>query len=179
MKNFYPDFGVKPLFKSINPKKYIFFYAIAMCLCLCAQRISRRTPVVEVVEKVGPAIVNINTERLVRTSVFNDPFYDEYYGTFRPRYRKARNLGSGVIIDPYGFIITNAHVVQRASKITVTLSNKKNFQGKLIAINERNDIALLKIDSPTILSYVLWGNSEDIMIGETAIALGNPFWIEK
>lgn len=139
-------------------------------------KISRRTAIVEVVEKIGPAIVNISTERLVAT---RSPFFNDFFGRFHPRVQKTHSLGSGVVIDSHGFIVTNHHVIARASKINITLDNEKNFYADLIASNEEHDLALLKIDSPNPLTAISWGDSDDILIGETAIALGNPFGLQN
>lgn len=142
-------------------------------------QVSRRTPIVNVVEKISPSIVNISTERLVRrTSPFNDVFED-FFGRHRSRVQKTQSLGSGVIVGKRGFIVTNAHVIQRASQITVGLSNKKKYTAILLASDEKNDLALLKINVPYLLTPIKWGISSDIMIGETAIALGNPFGLES
>jgi serine protease Do len=145
------------------------------------QQVSRRTPVVEVVEKVGPAIVNISTERLVDnnpTPMFDD-FFNDFFGKYHPRTHTSRSLGSGVIVDSQGFIVTNAHVIRRASKISVTLSDKRAFSAEVLALDTKNDLAIIKIDSEEPLPSVHWGNSADILIGETVIALGNPFSLQN
>ncbi|MEK7291445.1 MAG: trypsin-like peptidase domain-containing protein, partial [Planctomycetota bacterium] len=86
-----------------------------------------------------------------------------------------RPLGSGVIIDEEGYIVTNEHVVSRASKIKVRLSDGKDFEATMISSDPVSDIAVLKINSPTPFPYVKMGTSKDLMIGETVVALGNPF----
>lgn len=165
-------------------KKY---HAIAALLSMVlllpgifAQAISRRTPVVDVAERVGPAIVNISTERLVEapSSPFDD-FFNDFFGRYQPPVYKARSLGSGVIIDPQGFIITNEHVIRRASKITAGLADKRAFTATVLASDTKNDLALLKIESDEPLPSARWGNSSDILIGETVIALGNPFGLQN
>ena len=90
-----------------------------------------------------------------------------------------RPLGSGVIIDEEGYIVTNEHVVSRASKIKVRLSDGKDFEATMISSDPVSDIAVLKINSPTPLPYVKMGTSKDLMIGETVVALGNPFGLEN
>ncbi|TET37313.1 MAG: PDZ domain-containing protein [Planctomycetota bacterium] len=143
---------------------------------------SRKTPVVKVVEKVNPSVVNISTEMIVRQrrrmsfDPFFDPFFDEFFGKY-----KTTSLGSGVIIDPEGYILTNAHVVLRATSITVKLSDKSEYNALLLATEPRNDLALIKIDPKpgAKLKAIEFGTSSDLMTGETAIALGNPLGLSN
>ncbi|WP_372368772.1 trypsin-like peptidase domain-containing protein [Candidatus Uabimicrobium sp. HlEnr_7] len=161
-----------------HKEKILFFCFLVYSSTFYAQ-ISRRTAIVDVAEQVSPCIVNISTERIVRrTSPFDDVF-EEFFGRFEPRVQKTKSLGSGVLVDESGFIVTNAHVIQRASQITVALSNKQNFIATLIAADAKNDLALLKIDPPQVSKFISWADSKDVMIGETAIALGNPFGLES
>lgn len=173
-----------------KPRKPLNSYLIA-CLFLLSflfvfsthgyGTVSRRTAVVEVVEKIGPAVVNINTEEIIYQRPnpfygFSDPFFDEFFNVFRPprKYRR-QSLGSGVIINPSGYILTNEHVVPRASKITVTLSDNREFNAKLIGADSKTDIAVIKIDAEEPLPFVYMGRSDNLLIGETVIAIGNPF----
>ena len=147
-----------------------------------SQQHSRRTPVVEVVEKVGTAIVNISTEQLIRNPQPTDleDFFNDFFESYRPPVvLKTHSLGSGVLVDKEGFIITNYHVIQRASKITVVLANKNKYDAQVLANDEKNDLALLKINSPERLPYIKMGISSDIMIGESVITLGNPFGLQN
>ncbi len=149
---------------------------------------NRRTPIVLAVEKVGPAVANISTERLI-TQRHVDPFFgsrselfDQFFNDFFGQGQKQmveRPLGSGVIIDEDGYIVTNEHVVSRASKIKVRLSDGRDFEATMISSDPISDIAVLKINSSTPLPYVKMGTSRDLMIGETVIALGNPFGLEN
>lgn len=149
---------------------------------------NRRTPVVIAIEKVGPAVANISTERLI-TAQHADPFYgsrsemfDQFFNDYFGQNQKQmveRPLGSGVIIDEDGYIVTNEHVVSRASKIKVRLSDGRDFEASMISSDPISDLAVLKINSPTPLPYVKMGTSKDLMIGETVIALGNPFGLEN
>ncbi|MHC4662240.1 MAG: trypsin-like peptidase domain-containing protein [Planctomycetota bacterium] len=144
-------------------------------------RARRRTPVVEVVEKVNPTVVNISTERLIRPRIMLfDPFFDEEFERFFGSH-KTRSLGSGIIIDPDGYILTNAHVVLRASTITVTLIDKSEYKAILLATSLKNDLALIKIDPKpdANLKAIEFGTSSDLMSGETVIALGNPFGLSN
>ncbi len=142
---------------------------------------SRETPVVIAVKNVGPAVVNISTERILseRVNPFRDPFLDQFFGDFfnifPQRSYKQQSLGSGVIINPQGYILTNEHVILKASTIHVTLSDEREFIAKLIGADPKSDLAVIKIDANKELPYVKMGKSDDLMIGETVIAIGNPF----
>ncbi len=136
---------------------------------------SRHNIITETVKKVSPAIVGINvTEiRYYRDPMSADPFWRQF---FRDRIyqREIKGLGSGAIISPDGYILTNDHVAGNASKIIVTMTNGKHYDAKLIGTDLSSDISLLKINE-TNLPYIKFGDSDDILIGEWAIALGNPF----
>ncbi len=144
----------------------------------------RRDAVVEAVEKTGPAVVNIQAERVVKVRVRNplldDPFFDDFFKNFGGiQKRKSESQGSGVIVDPSGIVITNQHVVEGASKIQVILKDKRTLEAALIAEDPGNDIAVLKVESDKPLPTAPVGASADLMIGETLIALGNPFGLQN
>jgi len=146
----------------------------------------RESPVVRAVRKVSPAVVNISSSYEVRKranpfSGFGmDPFFEEFFQDFfDPRFerrRKSTSLGSGVIIDgKRGFILTNAHVIERSGNIKVVLEDEREFEAKIVGADPDSDLAVLQIDSPTRLPAIEMGSSDDLMIGETVIAIGNPF----
>lgn len=144
----------------------------------------RRTPVVAAVEKVGPAVVNISTEKIVErrhnpfggmNDQFLDKFFDNYFDMFPTEKFKQITLGSGVIIDPKGYILTNDHVILRASKVMVTLPDKREAEARVIGADPKFDLAILKIDVKGVLPSARTGDSDTLMIGETAIAIGNPY----
>ncbi len=148
--------------------------------------LDRRDAVVEAILKVAPAVVNINSEYQVRsrTSPFSgfgmDPFFDSFFKDFfdpgYERRQKRSTLGSGVIIDgKRGFILTNAHVVTHAQAVSVVLKDEREFQAQIIGIDPDSDLAVMKLDSPEDLPAIEMGDSKDLMIGETVIAIGNPF----
>ncbi len=146
----------------------------------------RRTVTVQVVEDAGPAVVNITTERLVRSptpfSPFGaDPFFDRFFRDFfEPRLpHTAQNLGSGVVIDTAGHILTNDHVVSRASHIRVVLADGREFEAKPVGADPNNDIAVLKIETEEKIPWIAMGSSEDLMVGEPVIAIGNPFGLSN
>lgn len=128
----------------------------------------RRTPVVEVVEKVAPAVVNIAAESIVREV---DPFFGPFFGS---RTHRAQSLGSGLIIDPNGYVVTNAHVIEGASRIVVTLLDGRELQAEVLGSDRDADLAVLKVEGRNLPAVPL-GPSQDLMMGETVVAIGNPF----
>ena len=151
-----------------------------------AKEFNRETPVVKAVRKVSPAVVNISSAYEVRkrTSPFSgfgfNPLFDEFFRDFfDPRFESRRrytSLGSGVIINGRkGLILTNSHVIQRASTIKVVLQDQREFEARIVGADPDSDLAVLKIDADNPLPSIKMGNSDDLMIGETVIAIGNPF----
>jgi serine protease Do len=137
----------------------------------------------ELVEKQGPAVVNISTVQVVKSpQAFpgipeNDPFF-EYFRHFfpqpTPRDQEVQSLGSGFIVSQDGYILTNAHVVESADKITVRLTDKREFKAKVIGADRRTDVAVLKIEA-TGLPLVTTGEPEALRVGEWVVAIGSPF----
>jgi Do/DeqQ family serine protease len=145
-----------------------------------AEPFQRRTPVVEAVEKVGPAVVNISTtikERLKPGFPFSsDDFFRDFFPDFFTREYTRSSLGSGIIIDgKKGRIVTNHHVVARAAEIKVITADQREYQARILGSDPRSDLAVLKIEPEKPLPEIHMGDSEDLMIGETVIAIGNPF----
>src|SRR5438067_3407308 len=144
---------------------------------------ARRSLVVEAVEKASPAVVNVSTEQIVeqRRSPFpfpQDPFFEEFFRDFvdpRPRRFKTTSLGSGVIVAADGTIMTNVHVIERASRVRVTLNDQREFDATLVGADADADIAVLRVKAGGDLPHIPFGTSADLMIGETVIAIGNPF----
>ena len=150
-------------------------------LITAEENFPRKNAVVLAVEKISPAVVNINTEEIISQRSnpfynFGDNFFDEFFKDFFPRRDyKRQSLGSGVIIHPAGYILTNEHVISRASKIKVTLSNNQEYDARLVGSDPRSDLAVVKIQVDGSFPYVKMGRSDDLLIGETVIAIGNPF----
>jgi serine protease Do len=140
---------------------------------------SRNNIITKTVELVSPAVVGINVIeiRQVRdpfSYFFDDPFFRQFFGDRRTNSRRVQGLGSGFIISPDGYIITNDHVAGNATEITVTLTDGSHHQAKIIGSDATSDICLIKIEGLNF-PYIDLGDSEDIIIGEWVIALGNPF----
>ena len=138
---------------------------------------SRQNAITRAVSQVSPAVVGINViqiRRYVQRSPFeDDPFWGWFY---RPReyMQQVQSLGSGFLISPNGYIITNQHVIDQASKIVVTTTDGKQYEAESVGEDATYDVALLKIKGNNF-PYIALGNSEDVIIGEWVIALGNPF----
>jgi serine protease Do len=144
---------------------------------------------IELVEKQGPAVVNISTTQSVRNPLLpqmpnlqeDDPFY-EFFRRFAPppgpREFQSQSLGSGFIISQDGYILTNAHVVETADEITVKLTDKREFKAKVIGADRRTDIALIKIDAGG-LPAVRFGDPTKLRVGEWVLAIGSPFGFEN
>ena len=158
----------------------------------------RETPVVQVVRQNAAAVVNISTEQIVllrespvwgRYGSEFDYLFDQFFGMQqhaegmqqRTRALKLKSVGSGVIVDKEGLVVTNAHVVHMASNIFVIFNDGVRVRGKIVYENIQNDLALVKIDSASLkpLTEVKLGQDGDIMIGETAVAIGNPLGLEN
>jgi serine protease Do len=143
---------------------------------------ARRSLVVDAVERSSPAVVNISAEQtVVQQSPFpspNDPFFDQFFRDFfdsRPRKSTRTSLGSGAIVDANGTILTNAHVILRGSRIHVTLVDGREFEAKLVGADADSDLAVLRLQGGGRFPTVALGTSKDLLIGETVIAIGNPF----
>jgi Do/DeqQ family serine protease len=142
----------------------------------------RRTATVHVVEQVGPSVVNITAERITKTpSPFGrptraDPRADSFFRNFfEPRTRTVQSLGSGVIFDRQGHVLTNEHVIARADRVRVMIADGREFDAELVGADPNNDIAVLKILTDEELPFSPPGTSSDLMVGEPVIAIGNPF----
>jgi serine protease Do len=142
----------------------------------------------ELVSAVTPSIVNISSTKTVKTHgfrspFFNDPFFERFFGDQfghfnKPKKYKQSGLGSGVIVDKDGYILTNNHVIKDADEIVVKLSDKREFKGKIIGTDPKTDLAVIRIDDGD-LPVVKIGNSDDLKVGETVIAIGNPYGLSQ
>jgi serine protease Do len=129
-----------------------------------------------------PAVVSIASSRIVKvpqTPFFNDPFFQQFFGgQFQrgPQQERERGLGSGVMVSPDGYILTNNHVIDKATDIKVMLADKREFPGKVVGADPKTDIAVVKI-AATSLPTITLGDSSKINVGDYAFAIGNPFGV--
>jgi serine protease Do len=142
-----------------------------------------------VVKKVLPAVVNVSSAKMVKSPAGMmpgnmDPFFRQFFGDDdsapfgsngrAPRQQREQGQGSGVIVSPEGYILTNNHVVDGATDVRVTLSDKREFKARIVGTDPKTDLAVLKIDAANLPSAVI-GDSDKIQVGDYALAIGNPF----
>jgi len=137
----------------------------------------------EIAEAVKPAVVNISTTRTVKVQdnpLMEDPFFRRFFGDrFKtPKERKSASLGSGVIVDPKGYILTANHVIQGADEIKVTLSDRREFKGKIVGNDAMTDIGVIKIEADDLPTIKL-GDSDRLRVGETVLAIGSPYGLNQ
>jgi serine protease Do len=153
-----------------------------------ADREAIRLSFAPLVREVAPAVVSITSSRVTRTTQRGDPFFDDPFfrhffgdmppfGGALPQEQRQTSLGSGVIVRPNGLIVTNHHVVEGADEITVVLADRTEHRAKLVASDERSDLAFLEIDASRGLPTVPLGDSDRIEVGDLVLAIGNPFGI--
>ena len=167
------------------PRERAARFGIAFSFLLAATCFGQADPAAEpsvlAVAKALPAVVNINTERVVRRTV-RDPFedfYSQFFGHYRGRPREIRqtlqSLGSGFIVDPAGYIVTNQHVVERAAdlKIQVTTNDGKTYNAHYITGDDKTDLAFIKIDAKAAFPFISLDNISPNLLGQTVIVVGN------
>jgi Do/DeqQ family serine protease len=139
-----------------------------------------------VVKATAPAVVNVYSKTLTtqdtQLGLFNDPFFRQFFGNqgnfSRPRKQVENSLGSGVIVDSAGLIVTNNHVIRGGTDIRVVLADKREFEAKVILADERSDLAILKIDvGDEELAALPFGDSDNLEVGDLVLAIGNPFGV--
>ncbi|MEH2178320.1 HhoA/HhoB/HtrA family serine endopeptidase [Nostoc sp.] len=147
--------------------------------------ISNTSFVTAAVNRVGSAVVRIDTERTITRRVdptFDDPFFRRFFGdgfSQQSPSEQLRGLGSGFIIDKSGLVMTNAHVVDKADKVTVRLKDGRAFEGKVQGIDEVTDLAVVKINAGNDLPVAPLGSSTNVQVGDWAIAVGNPLGFDN
>ena len=175
--------------------KFIDLIKIFIIVFFCLVNFSQKTEVLalnsfdthnfvsDAVKNVGPAVVRIDTERLVERQQFDptllDPLLRDLLGEPGMTPDRERGQGSGVIIDKNGLVLTNAHVVERVDNVSVTLADGNILEGQVLGTDAVTDLALVKIDESTSSVFAPLGNSEDLEVGDWAIALGTPYGLEK
>jgi len=137
---------------------------------------SRQSAITRAIEKVSPAVASINVVQLKEYSTqsnYNDPFF-RYLFPYELHRERVKSTGSGVVISPDGYIITNHHVLENALEIVVTLPGGKEYSADIIGTDKQTDLSLIKLDGSDF-PYAEIGDSDDLIIGEWVVALGNPF----
>jgi len=131
-----------------------------------------------VVREAAPAVVNVYSRRVItqRSPFAGDPFFERFFGN-QSRERDVSSLGSGVIVDPSGVIVTNNHVVNGAQELTVVLSDRREYEAELLLADERTDLAVLKIDTDEPLPVLPYDEAGDSEVGDLVLAIGNPFGV--
>ncbi|MCW0234531.1 MAG: Do family serine endopeptidase [Ferrovibrio sp.] len=139
------------------------------------------------VQRAAPAVVNVYTRRVEKVAqpaspLFDDPFFRRFFGDQAPfgppRERVAQSLGSGVIVEAEGVIVTNNHVIDGATEIVVALSDRREFEARVIAADPRSDLAVLRIDTRgETLPYLEFRDSDELQVGDLVLAIGNPFGV--
>jgi len=144
--------------------------------------LSSQAAFIEVSQHVTPAVVNVRAARLQRSRDLG-PLFEEYFGDLfnhpPQRERKAQSLGAGFLISRDGYILTNEHVVKGAEEISVSLSDQRVYQAKIVGVDPRTDVAVVKIDAEEELPTVVLGDSDQIRVGQWALAIGNPFGLDR
>jgi serine protease Do len=144
-----------------------------------------------IAQSVQPAVVNISTSAVVRQRAaprrppedpfhefFGEEFFERFFGPNVPREREVNSLGSGVIVDSKGYILTNHHVIQRADKIDVRLSSGENYPARVVGFDRESDVAVLKVDAPRPLPFAEIGDTSSMRVGDWVLAIGSPFGLD-
>ena len=149
---------------------------------------------VSVADRVRPAVVHIGTLQVARgrrppmipgpkgDDPFFKDFFDQFFGRSGPGRREefqTPGLGSGVIVDKRGYVLTNFHVIRGADAVTIRLADKQEFRGRIVGSDSKTDIAIIKFEAPVDVRVATLGNSDALRVGEWAIAIGNPFGLDQ
>jgi len=133
-----------------------------------------------VVKKVRPAVVNVYASRVeqhARNPLFEDPIFRQFFGDQGEESRVAQSLGSGVIVDPSGLVVTNYHVIEGMTDVKVALSDRREFPAKVVLRDQHTDLAVLKIEASERFPVLEMGDSDAIEVGDIVLAIGNPFGV--
>jgi Do/DeqQ family serine protease len=132
-----------------------------------------------VVHRAAPAVVNVYAARVVenRNPFLNDPFFRQFFGAV-PREQVQRSLGSGVIVDAGGLVVTNYHVIEGASEVKISLADKREFDADIVLKDQRSDLCILRIkDAKERFPVLEFGNSDELQVGDLVLAIGDPFGV--
>ena len=149
-----------------------------LAVSLAAPSAARRTPLVAAVDRTRPSVVNINAQEVVKAPAADDP-WALFFGGGRMRDQVRTSLGSGFVFDERGYVLTNYHVVARGSRIQVSFEDGTDFTAKVVGTDPGGDLAVLKIQDEKKFPAAPLGTSGDLMLGEPAIAIGNPFGLNQ
>ena len=132
-----------------------------------------------VVKKAAPAVVNVyasRTEKVQRNPLFDDPVFQQFFGAApsSPRSQTMRSLGSGVVVDPSGLVVTNYHVIDQMTDVKVALSDQSEYPAQIVLRDQRNDLAVLKIKGEGPFPTMEMGDSDKVEVGDIALAIGDP-----
>ncbi|MCA9319380.1 MAG: trypsin-like peptidase domain-containing protein, partial [Planctomycetes bacterium] len=143
-----------------------------------ADRELRRTPTVRAIERVSPAVVSIRTQAKIQRRQQRDAFFQFFEQEGPSSGMQDQSLGSGVIFDPKGYVVTNDHVIRQANRISIGLTDGRVLDARLVGTDSKNDIAVLKILGEGPFPVAPLGRDDDLMVGEPNLALGNPFGLD-
>jgi len=132
-----------------------------------------------IVRRVVPAVVNVYAARVIerRNPLFEDPFFHQFFGAM-PREQVQRSLGSGVIVDPAGLVVTNNHVIEGANEVRIALADKREFDAEIVLKDEHSDLAVLRLKGASERFPALeFGNSDELQVGDVVLAIGDPFGV--
>jgi Do/DeqQ family serine protease len=172
---------------SVRPVALLTFFVLSLLGAAGAQerRLPNSTAEVRlsyapIVQRVAPAVVNVYAAKVVenRNPFFDDPLFRRFFGGQGglPREQKQSSLGSGVIVDASGLVVTNNHVIEGASEVKVALADKREFEAEIVLKDSRTDLAILRIkDSRERFPAIELGNSDELLVGDVVLAIGNPF----
>jgi Do/DeqQ family serine protease len=133
-----------------------------------------------IVQRVTPAVVNVYAARTVKNDnpLFNDPIFRRFFGGGQLQQQQQRSLGSGVIVDPSGLVVTNYHVIENADEVKVALADKREFEAEIVLKDQRTDLVVLRVKNGSERFQALdLGNSDDLLVGDVVLAIGNPFGV--
>src|SRR5690242_3442815 len=179
------------MFRSIRPIVFFVLCTLPVLADVCAaQAQDRRVPssaaelrlsYAPIVQRVQPAVVNVYAAKIVqnRNPFLDDPIFRRFFGLQGgPQEQMQRSLGSGVMVDPSGLVVTNVHVIEGADQVKVSLSDKREFEAEIILKDSRSDLAVLRLkDAHEKFPTLDFDNSDELMVGDVVLAIGNPFGV--
>jgi Do/DeqQ family serine protease len=179
------------MFRSIRPVAFLVLCTLPVLVDVCAaQAQDRRVPssaaelrlsYAPIVQRVQPAVVNVYAAKIVqnRNPFLDDPIFRRFFGLQGgPQEQMQRSLGSGVMVDPSGLVVTNVHVIEGADQVKVSLSDKREFEAEIILKDSRSDLAVLRLkDAHEKFPTLDFDNSDELMVGDVVLAIGNPFGV--